>query len=134
MADTKTTGLTALVGSGIASGDQFVVADVSAAATKSITATELWNALATLKVQGAYTQTYSTADKTHAARTASTLTVTDGVGTNDKTIDAITDNASTIAAVQELAAAVNALIVDLADTAGVVNALVDDLQALGLVG
>lgn len=81
----------------------------------------------------AYTQTFSTADKTHAARTATVLTVVDGVGTNNQSIAAITDNASTIAAVQELAAAINALIVDVADTAGVVNALVDDLQALGLV-
>ena len=82
----------------------------------------------------AYTQTFSTADKTHANRTATALTVTDGAGTNDGTIGAITGDASVIAAAQELAAAVNKIIVDLADTAGVVNAVVDDLQALGLVG
>lgn len=82
----------------------------------------------------AYTQTFSTADRTHAARTATALTVTDGAGTNDGTIGAITADASVIAAIQELAAAVNALIVDLADTAGVVNAVVDDLQEKGLVG
>ena len=82
----------------------------------------------------AYTQTFSTADKTHAARTATTLTVADGAGTNDGTIGTITADASVIAAVQELAAAVNALIVDLADTASVVNSVVDDLQALGLAG
>lgn len=82
----------------------------------------------------AYTQTYSTADRTHAARTAIALTVTDGVGTNDGTIGAITADASVIAAVQELAAAINALRVDHLDTASVVNAVVDDLQEKGLVG
>lgn len=46
-----------------------------------------------------------TADNTVAAMTAVTaLTVTDGAGTNDGTIDAITNNATTIAAVQEIAA------------------------------
>lgn len=82
----------------------------------------------------AYTQTFSTADRTHAARTATALTVTDGAGTNNGTIDAITADASVIAAVQELAAMINKVIVDLADTAGVVNAVVDDLQEKGLVG
>jgi hypothetical protein len=85
-------------------------------------------------VQGtAYTQTFATADKTHAARTATALTVADGAGTNDGTIGAITADASVIAAVQELAAMVNALIVDVADTASVVNSVVDDLQTFGLV-
>lgn len=82
----------------------------------------------------AYTQTFATADRTHAARTATALTVADGAGTNDGTIGAITADASVIAAVQELAAKINALIVDLADTASVVNAVVDDLQEKGLVG
>lgn len=46
-----------------------------------------------------------TADNTVAAMTAATaLTVTDGAGTNDGTIDAITADASVIAAVQEIAA------------------------------
>jgi hypothetical protein len=85
-------------------------------------------------VQGtAYTQTFATADKTHAARTATALTVADGAGTNDGTIGAITADASVIAAVQELAAMVNALIVDVADTASVVNSVVDDLRTFGLV-
>ena len=82
----------------------------------------------------AYTQTFSTADRTHAARTATALTVTDGAGTNDGTIGAITADASVIEAVQELAAMLNKVIVDLAATAGVVNAVVDDLQEKGLVG
>jgi len=80
-----------------------------------------------------YTQTFSTADKTISDPTASALTVVDGVGTNNQSIAAITADASVIAAVQELAAAINALIVDGADTKAAVNALIDDLQALGLV-
>ena len=82
----------------------------------------------------AYTQTYATADRTHANPTAVTLTVADGAGTNDGAIGAITGDASVIAAVQELAAATNALIVDVADVKQLVNSLIDDLQALGLVG
>jgi hypothetical protein len=81
--------------------------------------------------RSAYTQTYSTATRTHSNPTATTLTVTDGVGTNDGTIGAITNNATTITAVQELAAAINALIVDVANVKGVVNSVVDDSQALG---
>jgi hypothetical protein len=69
----------------------------------------------------AYTQTYSTANRTVAAPTAvapaaatvvaqTALTVADGVGTNDGTIGAITADASVIAAVQELAAKINLLV------------------------
>lgn len=82
----------------------------------------------------AYTQTYATADKTHANPTAATLTVSDGAGTNDGTIGAITGDASVIAAVQELADQINKIIVDHADTKALVNSVIDDLQALGLVG
>jgi hypothetical protein len=82
--------------------------------------------------RSAYTQTFSTADRTHATRTSLGLTVTDGVGTNDGTIGAITADASVIAAVQELAAEILRVRADLADTAAVVNALVDDEQALGI--
>lgn len=82
----------------------------------------------------AYTQTYATADRTHANPTAAALTVSDGVGTNDGTIAAITADASVIAAVQELADQINKLIADQADTKQLVNSVIDDLQALGLVG
>ena len=82
----------------------------------------------------AYTQTYATADKTHAAPTAATLTVADGAGTNDNTIGAITADASVIAAVQEIADEINKLVADVADVKQFVNSVVDDLQALGLVG
>ncbi len=80
----------------------------------------------------AYTQTFATAGRTHSNPTAVALTVADGVGTNDGAIGAITNNATTITAVQELAAAINALIVDLANVKGVVNSLNDDAQAYGL--
>lgn len=82
----------------------------------------------------AYTQTYSTADRTHSAPTAATLTAADGAGTNDNTIGAITADASVIAAVQEIVDEINKLIDDVADTKQMVNAIVDDLQEKGLVG
>ena len=82
----------------------------------------------------AYTQTYATADRTHASPTAATLSVADGAGTNDNTIGAITADASVIAAVQELADEVNKLIADVADVKQVVNSIIDDLQAMGLAG
>lgn len=80
----------------------------------------------------AYTQTYATADRTHANATAAALTVADGAGTNDGTIGAITDNATTIAAVQELADQINKLVADQLDLKQLVNSVIDDLQALGL--
>ncbi len=72
-------------------------------------------------VGAAYTQTFSTADKTHAARTAAAVASPDA-----------TDDASTLTLVNEIKTVVNALRADLADTAAVVNAIVDDGQALGL--
>lgn len=78
---------------------------------------------ATNAPRSAYTQTFSTADKTHAARTATAVASADA-----------TDLATAITLVNEIKVAVNALRADLADTAGVVNAVVDDLQSLGLVG
>lgn len=115
-------------------------------------------------VSGTIVQTFSTADATHAARTASApaaataaaLTVADGAGTNDGTIAAITNAANAgsadvgpvIAAIQELADQVNKLIVDvadirtkfgqdiadLADTASVLNSVTDALQSRGILG
>lgn len=88
----------------------------------------------------AYTQTFATADKTHAARTATVLT-DNSAGTANTTIQALSDGttyANDVAAIRnnfaDLAASNNAIIVDLADTASVLNSLIDDLQALGLVG
>jgi len=81
----------------------------------------------------AYTQTYSTANKTHADPTAAALTVADGAGTNDNTIGAITADASVIAAVQELADEINKLVADMADIKQLVNSVIDDLQTLELL-
>ncbi|MDF1666381.1 MAG: hypothetical protein P1V97_31825 [Planctomycetota bacterium] len=87
---------------------------------------------------GAYTQTYSTADRTHAARTAAALTENGGAigGTNDGDLPDLSspDAATNAAAIREIAIALNKLVVDQADTAQVVNAVVDDLQAHGLAG
>lgn len=102
------------------------------------------------------TQTYSTTTATvptvtaasPSALTAAALTVVDGAGTNDASIAAITDNASTIAAVQELADQINKLLVDLtsvrtqliaanADILAnrkLINLLGDALQAANLLG
>lgn len=81
----------------------------------------------------AYTQTYSTADKTHANPTAATLTMADGAGTNDNTIGAITADASVVAAFQEVVDEINKAVADIADAKQLINSVIDDLQALGLV-
>jgi len=91
-----------------------------------------WNATPVAR-QSAYTQTYATADKTHANPTAATLTVADGAGTNDNTIGAITADASVIAAVQEIVDEVNKLIADVADVKQLVNSVIDDFQTIGLL-
>lgn len=87
----------------------------------------------------AYTQTFATADKTHAARTAVALTDNSG-GTANTTVQALADGvtyANDVAAIRnnfaDLTAEHNKLIVDLADTASLLNSVVDDLQALGLL-
>ena len=75
----------------------------------------------------AYTQTYTTADKTHAARTAAAVV----------TSPAVTSTPAGWAAISQADAIItnlNALRVDQLDTAQLVNSIVDDLQALGLVG
>lgn len=92
-----------------------------------------WVQVAPGQIPGAYTQTYATADKTHANPTAATLTVTDGAGTNDNTIGAITADASVIAAVQEIADEINKLVADVADVKQLVNSVIDDLQTLGIL-
>ena len=95
-----------------------------------------WNATPIVQ-PAAYTQTFATADRTHAARTATTLT-DNTAGTPTTTLEALGGAvyATDVAAIRnnfaDLAAAVNAIIVDLADTASVVNSLVDDHQAVGL--
>lgn len=91
------------------------------------------NVIAFASAPSTYTQTFSTADRTVANATAATLTVTDGAGTNDGTIGAITDNASTISAVQELADQINKLVADNADLRQAITAIIDDLQAQKIV-
>lgn len=90
----------------------------------------------------AITQTYSTADATHAARTAADLTEDGGAigGTNDGDLPALTGTPSgtdaaiitaLIASVREIAVMLNALRADQVDTAQVLNSVVDALQAQG---
>ncbi len=103
----------------------------------------------------AITQTYSTADKTHANRTAAALTDNSGgADTPDGTIseiadialstgDTYTDGAVNTAvnavvddcanAVEECADQINKVIADQIDTAKLLNSVIDDLQGLGLL-
>lgn len=80
----------------------------------------------------AFTQTYSTAARTVPAATAVAVTLADGVGTNDGTAAAITDVATAKAAIQELNAALTAVIADNLALRKTQNAVIDTLQELGL--
>lgn len=79
----------------------------------------------------AYTQTYSAASRTHAARTAAALGNGTGVA-SDTTIEAVSDAASN-RNFSDLVDMMNKLRADLENTAQVLNALIDDLQARGLL-
>src|SRR5581483_10457860 len=82
----------------------------------------------------AYTQTYATATKTHATPTAQTLT--NSFGTGNLTIqDPGTTYSQTILQnnFRDCTNQINNLIADHQNLAQVVNALIDDLQALGLL-
>lgn len=73
----------------------------------------------------AYTQTYATADKTHANATAAAVATTGATSTTpfgyaEAQANAIVTN-------------LNAVIADHLDTKQLVNSVIDDLQALGLV-
>ena len=92
----------------------------------------------------AYTQTYSTADKTHAAHTATAHTypasgnLFDAVAA-DLLINVRTDTvANAVADVvvneKSLADNLNQVLADVTDLKQLVNSVIDDLQALGLVG
>jgi hypothetical protein len=70
---------------------------------------------------GTYTQTYATADKTHANPTAAAV-VTTGA--------ALTSYGFTEAQANAIVTAVNALRADHLDLAQLVNAILDDLQAI----
>lgn len=81
-----------------------------------------------------YTQTYSTADRTHANPTA--VALTHAVGTADGTVadvgaafnqGTLNDN------FKECTTQIAALVADMADVKQLVNAIIDDLQARGLL-
>jgi hypothetical protein len=82
----------------------------------------------------AYTQTYSSTTKTHSNLTSSTLSVS--VGTGSTTIVDVSGsfNQTTLNnIVRSLADQINALRVDLTNAKQVVNSVLDDLQAYGLM-
>ena len=74
----------------------------------------------------AYTQTYATADRTHANPTAVVVATT--AATN------VAPYGYAQAQADAIVTAVNALVADMADIKQLVNAVIDDLQARGLVG
>lgn len=83
----------------------------------------------------AYTQTYSTATRTHSNFTSATLTDSTG-GTANTTLVAIAgtgDDANINNNFADLIAQVNALIVDLGNAKQVLNQVIDDLQANGIL-
>lgn len=136
------TGATALNGT-LTMGDADNIVVNATTGTKIGTATTqkigFYNATPVVQ-PSAYTQTFATANKTHAARTAVALT-DNTAGTANTTLQALADGttyANDVAAIRnnfaDLAASNNAIIVDLADTAELLNSVIDDLQALGLVG
>ena len=77
--------------------------------------------------KSAYTQTYATADKTHANLTSADLATTAVTQTTPFGFAGAAQG-------DAIATQVNAIRVDLLDLKQLVNALIDDLQALGLVG
>lgn len=88
----------------------------------------------------AYTQTYSTADRTVGNPTAATLT-DNSAGTADATLEALVSGtvyATDVAAIRnnfaDLAAMVNKLTADTLSTKKNATSIIDDLQEKGLVG
>jgi hypothetical protein len=75
----------------------------------------------------AYTQTYATADKTHATRLATAVASTAATQTSPF-------GYTTQAQADDIIVQLNNLQTDQLDTAQLLNSLIDDLQALGLVG
>ncbi len=72
----------------------------------------------------AYTQTYSTATRTHSNPTASSVATTGATNS--------TPYGYSQAQADAIVAAVNALVVDVANCKGMINSLVDDSQGIGL--
>ncbi|NHZ84438.1 MAG: hypothetical protein GWP19_00980 [Planctomycetia bacterium] len=79
-------------------------------------------------ISSPYTQTYSTADRTHANATASNVVTT-------ALVDAVTGNFAYDTAAQgdAVATTINQIIADLADLKQLVNAVIDDLQEQGIL-
>ncbi len=94
-----------------------------------------WGATPIARPSG-FTQTYATTTKTHSNLTSATLTDSTG-GTANTTLESVS-NPPTQAQVRnnfaDLAAQVNALRVDLVNVKGVLNAVIDDHQLMGLLG
>ena len=89
----------------------------------------------------AYTQTYSTADKTVANATAAAVVLsnmTDGSANNTLENVGATNSGDVSSAIEKnfdkIGDEVNALIADVDDLRKTVTAIIDDLQELGLVG
>lgn len=128
---------------GITMGDAKNIALNATTGTKIGTATTqklgFYNATPVVQAS-AYTQTYSTADKTHAAPTAVALTVGTLTGTADGAMEVVgaTNGGDVSGAImnneKELFTQINAAVADIADVKQLVNSVIDDLQALGLVG
>lgn len=76
--------------------------------------------------RSAYTQTYATADKTHANLTSANLATT---GVTQTTPYGFAGAAQG----DDIATQFNALRVDLTDLKQLVNSIIDDLQSLGLI-
>lgn len=83
-----------------------------------------WNATPVVQ-PSAYTQTYSTATKTHSNPTATTISTTAATNTTPW-------GYTTQAQADAIVAAINALIVDVANAKQVINAIIDDDQSIGI--
>lgn len=83
----------------------------------------------------AYTQTYSTATRTHSTPTGAALTDSSG-GTPDQTVSAVSgtgDDSTINDNFAELVDEVNKLVTDLANAKQVLNQVIDDMQTYGLL-
>jgi len=133
----------------IAIRDQNTYFHSSAAATMDVTATQFnvnayfqhtgtqvgFYNVASVTRPSAYTQTYATATKTHSNLTSATLTDSSG-GTANTTVAAVAgsgDDTNINNNFADVTAQINALRVDLVNLKGVVNSVIDDGQALGLL-
>ncbi len=136
------TGSTSMNGSLIiAEGKNIIVGTTTGTEIGTATAQKLGFYGATPIVQpGAYTQTYATADKTHANVTQNAITAVanvEGATANNEFQDSAGANptqAEWRVLSKTLKTELNAIKADIADVKGVVNSIIDDLQALGLVG